>query len=137
MSGVIEEDIIMGSPGASTAGKGVYLDKDMLNDLLRTITAKSAPSFRVREPDLYRGERSSLVVTSWISSLETYFELVPMQEKEYCMLLLCFVVMPSYGGINTRHLVFPLKIGPRLEAYWKMNLNLSMPLKLLVTRWLF
>ncbi|KAG0741236.1 hypothetical protein G6F22_005145 [Rhizopus arrhizus] len=82
MSGVIEEDIIMGSPGASVSGKGVYLDKDMLNDLLRTLTAKSAPSFRVREPDLYRGERSSLIVTSWISSLETYFELVPMQEKE-------------------------------------------------------
>ncbi|KAG1533824.1 hypothetical protein G6F51_012420 [Rhizopus arrhizus] len=62
MSGVIEEDIIMGSPGASTAGKGVYLDKDMLNDLLRTITAKSAPSFRVREPDLYR-ERILYAVT--------------------------------------------------------------------------
>ncbi|KAG0752701.1 hypothetical protein G6F24_013422 [Rhizopus arrhizus] len=82
MSGVIEEDVDMGNPPGSGEGNGVYVDKAVLEKLLLALSSKSSQSIRVREPDVFRGDRSAIAVASWLGSLECYFELVPLKEKE-------------------------------------------------------
>ena len=70
MSGTIEEDIIMGSSPNPGAGNGIYVNGEMFERLIAALSTKSTQSFKVREPDVFRGERSAIAVTSWVSSLE-------------------------------------------------------------------
>ncbi|KAG1223963.1 hypothetical protein G6F67_009577 [Rhizopus microsporus] len=72
----------MGSSPNPGAGNGIYVNGEMFERLIAALSTKSTQSFKVREPDVFRGERSAIAVTSWVSSLETYFDLVTLKDRE-------------------------------------------------------
>ncbi len=64
MSNIINEDTRMGD-------NAVAADFGMI-----------APLPKVREPEVFRGERSALAVESWIQSMDLYFELVKIKHSQ-------------------------------------------------------
>lgn len=60
-------------------------EKQLLEKLLNALSERpptETQRYKVHEPDLFYGERSSLAVTTWIDSLATYYDLVRMNENE-------------------------------------------------------
>ncbi|KAG1468527.1 hypothetical protein G6F56_003781 [Rhizopus delemar] len=60
-------------------------EKQLLEKLLLALTERpstEAKRYRVHEPDLFYGERSSLAVSTWLDSLTTYYELVQISDEE-------------------------------------------------------
>ncbi|KAG1393183.1 hypothetical protein G6F60_011646 [Rhizopus arrhizus] len=91
MSHIPDEDITMEfTPGSSgsTGSNSITLDKDLVEKLFAALANNATTAkqhIKVHEPDLFHGERSSLAVNSWLSSLETYFELTKLNETEKCL----------------------------------------------------
>lgn len=87
MSGINNEDIEMSSPSTArvSSGGSVSLDRNTIENLLETISQTVAPSLsrlKFREPDLFHGERSAVAVSSWLSTLESYYELANVTDIE-------------------------------------------------------
>lgn len=71
MSGV-QEDVQMGSPTASSewpsgGGPSIRVNKNVFESLLQAVSQNRSTTvqrIRLREPDLYHGERSALAVNT-------------------------------------------------------------------------
>ncbi|KAG0865855.1 hypothetical protein G6F15_012815 [Rhizopus arrhizus] len=89
MSGV-QEDVQMGSPTASSewpsgGGPSIRVNKNVFESLLQAVSQNRSTTvqrIRLREPDLYHGERSALAVNTWLSTVDSYYDLASLTEDE-------------------------------------------------------
>ncbi|EIE77983.1 hypothetical protein G6F46_012499 [Rhizopus delemar] len=82
-SSSVDKDASIGE-GTGNNGQSVTLDNEVVKKLLSALSDGAFASHRikVREPDLFYGERSSLAVTTWLDCLKTYFELTKLNNSE-------------------------------------------------------